>query len=122
MYGLKNEMQENVPLGSMVLADNEMSHTLGALRQVKVVTGSKHIFAAISPNYKERMDDLKFCFSKDSNPVQRAEIASKYGANYIVVQRSKEFQVEFQGYKRIYQNRLFELLSAEEEQENGQQS
>jgi hypothetical protein len=122
MYGLKNEMQEHVPLGSMVLADNEMSCTLGALRQVKVVTGSKHIFDAMSPNHEERMEDLKFCFSKESNPMQRAETARKYGANYIVVQRSKELQIEFQGYKRIYQNRLFEFLSAEEEQENGQKS
>jgi hypothetical protein len=122
MYGLKNEMQEHVPLDSMVLADNEMSRTLGALRQVKVVTGSKHIFSAMSPNHEERMEDLKFCFSKESNPSQRAEIARKYGANYIVVQRSKELQVEFKGYKRIYQNRLFELLSAEGEHEKGQKT
>lgn len=113
LYELKNEMQEHVPLGSMVLADYELSQTLGALRQVKVVTSSKHIFVNTTSNHLEKAEDLKICFSKESNPEQRAQIAEKYEAKFIVVRRLRDPDIQFLGYRSIYQNKLFELLAVE---------
>ena len=68
---------------------------------------------AMSHDYQEKAQDLKEFFSKGSSPVQRAEIATKYGTNYIIVRRSVIKDIQIQSYVRVFINDEYEIWAAE---------
>jgi effector-binding domain-containing protein len=83
------------------------------LRWVTIVTASKHMIMAMSHDYEKKVRDIKEFFSKECNAVQRAEIAEKYGANYIIVRRSVNDNIQIQGYRRMFLNKEYEIWAAE---------
>jgi len=113
LYELKDKMKKHIPIGSKVLSDINMSRTLGALRWVTIVTASKHMIVAMSHDYQEKAQDIKEFFSKECSAVQRAEIARKYGTNYIIARRSVIKDIQIQSYVRVFFNDKYEIWAAE---------
>jgi len=109
LFVLQGQMARHIPLGATVLADSSLSQILNSLQWVRIVSSTKHLMVAMAPQYETRMQDLKTFFSNTSSAAQRSAIAEKYGAGYVIVQRSLVKDIDIQGFKRVFTDDDHEL-------------
>jgi len=109
LWELKGNMDAHVPIGATVLSDAATSQILSGLRWVRIVTSSKHFMVAMAPHHDERVNDLALFFSNRSTPVQRAAIAGKYRAGYVIARKRVADGIGIEGFTREYSGREYEL-------------
>jgi len=109
LFILQKQMVVHIPVGAVVLADPSMSQIVSGLRWVRIVSSTKHLMVAMAPQHDTRIQDLNTFFSNASSAAQRSAIAEKYGAGYVIVQRSLTKDMDIQGFKRVFMDDDHEL-------------
>ncbi|MEZ5100653.1 MAG: hypothetical protein R3C15_12810 [Thermoleophilia bacterium] len=119
--GLVRALREQVPPGQVVLADLEASYRIGAYAPVYVVAAPPAHVARTKANRPlvRRAAIVAFFFRPSSTDAERWRIANRYGADWLVVDRTRRRQhvdgfLEYLGEPR-FQDRRYALYRIPQE-------
>lgn len=109
IFELQDNMKKYIRNGATVLSDKETSQALSGLMWVRIVTSKKHLMVTMAPNHNVRIRDLDIFFLKKTSPPERANIAEKYKADYVVVNRSLIKDINIERFNRVFLNSEYEI-------------
>lgn len=109
LYQDAKSLASFVEPGSTVIADLDLSLTLPSFG-IKIVAFNTPPF--FRGNYQERAADINRFFDLNSTPEERANLIKKYGARYLIRDKSKNPEVPVAGFtsEQLHSNSRYELL------------